>query len=106
MTQARMVGWAVGPDGYVVQVLDGENQPVAAGRFGNNPLSSGAGDTLPLDHPMALGQETLEIYARRTAADMAEEHGLPENGIFRDEDLETALQEQYDEHVALDGLAP
>jgi hypothetical protein len=102
-----MVGWAVGPDGYVVQVLDGENQPVADGRFGNNPLSSDAGDTLPLNHPRAIDREVLEEFARRTAAEMAEEHGVPEEKIFHDEDMETALQEQYDEHVAyLDGLAP
>jgi hypothetical protein len=102
-----MVGWAVGPDGYVVQVLDGENQPVAEGRFGNNPSSSDAGDTLPIDHPRALGQEVLAKYAQRTAAEMAEEHGVPDKSVFRDEDLETALQEQYDEHAAyLDGLAP
>jgi hypothetical protein len=38
---------------------------------------------------------------------MAEEHGVPEDKIFNDEDLETILQEEYDEHVAyLDGLSP
>lgn len=101
MTQARLVGWAVGPDGYALQVLDEENQPIVDERFGNNPCSSDVGDTLPLDDPKALGRETLEEYAVRAASELAEEHGLPAEKVFRDVDFETVLQEQYEQAESL-----
>lgn len=107
MQKANMVGWAVGPDGYTVQVLDEENQIVDEARMGNNPLSSDAGDTLPVDHPRALSRTALEEYALRTAQEMAEEHGVAPEKIFNDEDQETVLQEEYDEHQAhLGALEP
>lgn len=101
MTKARLVGWAVGPDGYAVQVLDGENQPIVDARFGNNPYSSDAGDTLPVEHPEALGHETLVEYAIRTASELADEHGLPAEKVFHDVDFEDILREQYDQAESL-----
>lgn len=90
-----------------MQVLDDEGQPIDEGRFGNNRSSSDAGDTLPIDHPRALSQAVLEEYAQRTAVEMAEENGVSLVNVFNDLDLETCLQEQFDEHEGrLDGPAP
>jgi hypothetical protein len=105
MATANMVGWAVGPDGYTVQVLDEDNQLVKEARFGNNPSSSDPGDSLSTDHPRALGHDTLVEYAVRTALDLAEEFGLAPEKVFHDQDWENALCEEYAEHQsALDAL--
>ena len=93
---ATHIGWAVGPIGYKVLVLDHEAQPIEDYRAGNNPGSSAEGDAIDPDEPDALGRRTLEEFAMITAREFADEHGLPPSCIYHDQDEEANLVDEYE----------
>lgn len=99
---AARIGWSVGPNGYMVQVLDHENQPIEEFRFGNNPLSDSAGDALSPDDPRSLSRNALAEYALRMAGEVAERHSLGVDSIFYDDDQEEILKEEF---IDLSGMA-
>ncbi len=98
--KAKLVGWAVGPTGYSVQVLDSENQPIHEYAFGNNAFSTSTADSVAIDDEHAMSREELERYAQKTAFQIAEDLELPENSIFRDSDVEATLHEEYNERMS------
>lgn len=91
---AKLVMYAVTPDGYEVNAYDGEMQPVQEYRSGNNPHSSAPEDSLDPDDDRALSIDRLREDALKTAQDMAAELGLGEDAVLHDADLEANLMEE------------
>lgn len=58
---------------------------------GNSPRESTV--WIDPDDPDALNLETLQIYARRTALQIAGDLGVPHENVHEDEDLRTNLEE-------------
>lgn len=76
--------YAADEDGYTVRVMEG-NETVDEYNSGNNPFESTSWiDPADLD---AVPVRTLRRYARETALDMAQEHGIPEKYVSENEDL-------------------
>jgi hypothetical protein len=48
--------------------------------------------------------EKLLEWAKKSAAELARKHGVPEDGIYRDTDMETTLKEEDDARRAALGL--
>jgi hypothetical protein len=84
MKKPHSIGWSVDKDGrgYTVNTyLDNGDRDVY--QSGNNPRDSQS--WLPADHPDAESVETLERYAKQTAAETAAELELSESAIFKDD---------------------
>lgn len=91
---AKLVMYAVVPEGYEVNAYDEEMQPVQEHRSGNNPHSSAPEDSLDPDDADAVPIEKLREEAIRTARDIASELGLSEDAVLHDSDLEASLLEE------------
>jgi hypothetical protein len=99
---AERIGYAVLPDGFQVQALDADNQPVEEHREGN-----AAADPVSTGRPGAPGTEDyakLYVWARNQAHATAARLGVPAERVFHDRDLEDETFAETLEAMAEDGL--
>jgi hypothetical protein len=93
MSQATLVMYAATACAYRVQVLDGENQPLEEYTGGNSRFDSAG--FVPARE--GVGLRTMKQYAKITAVEMAQKHGLAPDRVAWDEDEAQALREDYAE---------
>ncbi|MBK1666544.1 hypothetical protein CKO28_00620 [Rhodovibrio sodomensis] len=96
---ADLVTFAVLPDGFRVQVLDPENQPIEAIDEGDS-----SGDSVTRTGPgfPGVGYRKLFVWARDRALECARKYGLPDTRVLHDTDLEDLAEEDLPEGVSAD----
>jgi hypothetical protein len=80
---AAFITYGLIPGGYRVTVYDADSNPIDDYTAGNHPGDSQV--YLPDDHPEALDADTLLRFAKQTAGETANSHGLTAEAIFEDE---------------------
>lgn len=82
--KAETVGYTVTDYGYNVNVYDADGQPVEQYSAGNH-----AGDSqvyVERGDPSRLPKHTLRRFAKQTAGEMAESHGLTADSVYEEEE--------------------
>lgn len=92
MSKATLVMYAATACAYRVQVLDGESQPLEEYTGGNSRFDSQG--FVPARE--GVGLRTMKQYAKITATEMAEKHGLPPADVHWDADEADAIRDDYD----------
>jgi hypothetical protein len=88
----RHIIYGACPYGYTAQVVQ-DGEIVDEYTAGNSPFDS-QGYINP-DSPGAVSLRTLQVYARRTAQDLAEEWGVSPSSVSEDEDIVSHLSEMF-----------
>jgi hypothetical protein len=81
--KAAWVGYELIPGGYRVTVYDADSNPLDDYTAGNHPGDSQV--YLPDDDPDALDADTLRRFAKQTAGETANSHGLTADNVFEEE---------------------
>lgn len=91
MSKATLVMYAATACAYRVQVLDAQSQPLEEYTGGNSKFDSAG--FVPAREGVGLRQ--MKRFAKITATEMAEKHGLTAADVHWDEDEADALREDY-----------
>jgi hypothetical protein len=92
MSKATLVMYAATACAYRVQVLDGESQPLEDYTGGNSRFDSAA--FVPARE--GVGLREMKKFAKITATEMAEKHGLTAAAVHWDADEADAIRDDYD----------
>jgi hypothetical protein len=95
MSKATLVMYAATACAYRVQVLDGESQPLEDYTGGNSRFDSAAF----VGAREGVGLREMKKFAKITATEMAEKHGLTAADVHWDQDEADAIREDYDDRL-------